>query len=59
METQKEFLVIDSYISNLLVKLGYRITGIKPNKIHKERSVFYFKWQEGIEEDFNRLVANK
>lgn len=54
-------IIVNPKIARNLIKKGHEVIDIKPNKKDKyrKRSVYVFKLDDTIEEDFNNLKSSK
>jgi len=50
-------LVYAASVARGLLKLGYQIVDIKPNKENTDRTVFIFKDIPGLKDDLRRLTT--
>lgn len=56
---EKDILVLNPLIVNNLLNLGYKIVRIGKSKQDEKRTVFFFKKDNGIEENLQRLISNR
>lgn len=54
-ETKGHMIVFSGRIANELLRKGYTITEVRPDKRNKIKSVFVFKSEHGIEDEIVRL----
>ena len=52
----KDILVLNPLIVNNLLALGYRITRVGRSNQNTERTVFFFKNTDGLEENLSKLI---
>jgi hypothetical protein len=59
MEKKECLLVFTSQMARQLLRMGYTIKDIKPDKTDAEgkRSVFLFKNEKNLEQDIKKLIA--
>lgn len=59
MEKKECVLVFTSQMARQLLRLGYTIVDIKPDKLDEDgkRSVFLFKNERNLEKDIKNLIA--
>lgn len=58
---KENLMVFTSQMARQLLRAGYQIVDIKPDKLDKDgkRSVFVFKNEDGLQESISRLVKAK
>lgn len=52
----KDKVVIKGEIARILLRKGYRIKDVKPNRDVPLATVFIFEGKEGLEEEINHLI---
>lgn len=52
-------IIFSARLSRILLKNGYIINDIAPNKENPDRSVFYFKDTLGIAESINEYISSQ
>jgi hypothetical protein len=50
-------LIINPAVARHLLKLGYNIIDIKPDKFNPDRTLFIFKWTKDIDETLKAITA--
>ena len=53
---EKDVLVLNALLAKNLLNMGFTIVNIGQNEKEKERTVFFFKRENGIEEIISKLV---
>ncbi len=57
-ETRKEVLVLNPVVAKKLLRLGYRIIDIAPDKRVPNKTLFLFAEEGKIREDFEKIKQN-
>lgn len=52
---RNEFYVFKTTIANELLQKGYKLLSVVPNEKQPQKTVFNFKFVDGISEEYNRL----
>ena len=58
-ENKSKVIVFSGRIANELLRKGYQIVEVRPDKRNKIRSVFLFNGELGIEEEILRLSGTE
>lgn len=58
-ENKSRVIVFSGRVANALLKKGYQIVEVRPDKRNKIRSVFLFNGELGIEEEILRLSGTE
>lgn len=56
MEQRTSILVFTAKLAKQLLKLGYTVIDIKPHRDNKERTIFVFKNENGLESKIKELT---
>lgn len=58
-ENKSKVIVFSGRIANELLRKGYQIVEVRPDKRNKIKTIFLFKGEVGIEEEILKLTGMK